>query len=468
MTNIKNRFLGLALVAVAGCTPSTGKWDGSLPDGGEADAGSQTPSKLFDWDVKPTFTDPILPSAPAAFAAGPGGRIAIAFFVEIAQTYLCDTGLAQATITDQELRLARSSDLGATWQVELVQTVHPADAVALVYSSDGALHLAYTGGEVASKVCVASDLVYRRIVDGSLGSDAVLATGSAGSSNDPNPCRLMQGVCTLGDLVGPYASIGALDDGRVLLAYLDFHYGFSQETDTDGSDLEIVIGDPPLGTGDRRCLDDSSGAGKFNAVFAGQDGRGAVVNWVSESHNFIEQGCLDERPAGVEYSWPEGIRLWQENEDSTWSSWMVGEIAVNQQLAAAYTDNEGYFIFHSAGDRLVAEVSVDGQAFSRQTVDDRGQNGVMPAATVAPDGRIVVAYGRCSTRASGDCTAADDAVMIGVRADGSWHNERVVNDSDAQDRYVLGVGWPADGAGPVVGYRNLTFNRFMVAVGTPR
>ncbi len=440
-------------------------FDGCVLDGGGRDA-SQPVVKLYDWSIANTTDLNMLGAAPLATAVGPGGQIAMAYYAEPDPVipYLCVTNLGEEDIEDVQLHLARYD--GSTWTSELVETVHSPDSVAAIYDASGTLHLAYMSGPTTGTYCGVSQLFWRAIPSGGVGSPTTIAADS--STGDA--CRLMQNACNAGDNVGRFPSIANLADGRMLLAYQDTHYNFGQQTDIEGSDLEVAIGTPPLSGGDRQCLDDSSGAGHFSVAFAGQGGRGGIATWSPVTHHFNSSGCLDNPPVeeGSPYSWLRGIYLVQEGEEGDWTNTHIADIIVDQRLAAAYTEADGYVIAYNLGGQLAAYHSAEGTSFQNRIVDQAGRNAVSPSAGVDSEGRIVIAYARCSQSPGSSCSAAQDGVRLAALVEGRWHTEDVVNDVDSLDGVDVRLHFDPDTGNPVILYRNATSRRIMVARGTPR
>lgn len=452
---------------VVGCTDN-----GQPPgfDGGLADASGRDASvvldRLYDWQIEPAFDAATSGGFPVATAVGSGGRLAIAYFVptDPAQSYHCTTNLGESDIDDVQLMIARFD--GSAWTIDLVDTVHTAESVALAYTAAGDLQLAYMGGPSTGTYCGVSQLIGRNLADGNVGSPTTLVA----DSNTGDQCRLMQNACNAGDNAGRFPSMTRLPDGRMLLAYQDTHYNFGQQTDIKGSDLEVLLGNAPLSAGDRQCLDDSSGAGVYSAAFAGMGGRAAVTTFVPVTHNFNSSGCLDNPPVeeGSAYNWLRGIYLHQENEGGDWSATHIADIIVNQRLAAAYTEAEGYMIAYSLSGQLAVYQSNDGQTFQSRVIDPLGRNAVSPAMGVDGRGHVLIAYGRCSTTPGSNCQAAQDGVRLASRVDGRWLVEDVVNDVDSLDGVEIFMGIDPDNGNPVIIYRNASAQRLMIARGTPR
>ncbi|MBN2359484.1 MAG: hypothetical protein JXR83_08510, partial [Deltaproteobacteria bacterium] len=382
------RSLGLATAmglcaVVFGCDLCTDHpgWDGGLSDHPGADR-AQPDTALFEWSISNAFDESMLGGAPVAFAVGPGGRMAFGFFRDQAngQQYTCTTNLGSGPWVDRELHVARFD--GTAWSTDFVELVKSTDAVAGTYGADGNFYLVYMSGPSTGTYCGVSQLFYRVVTDSSLGTATLLVNGSGSGDT----CRLQQNACNAGDNAGRYPAITFLPDGRSLVAYSDTHFNFAQETDIEGADLEILIGQGAPSSGGRLCLDDSSGSGNFNAVTAGQDGRPAIATWVRISHNYSSQGCPDDAPATGSYSWPKGIYLWRETPSGTWAHQQLGDVDIGQKLALAYTATDGYVIAYKRGAALAAYQSSDGVTFTHTIVDQRGNTGTSPAAAIDGQG----------------------------------------------------------------------------------
>lgn len=444
-----------------GTTPG---FDGGVSDGGGRDA-SVPLERLYTWSISSAFDAAPAGGYPLATAVGPGGRLAVAYFVDTdpPQTYHCVTNLGESDIDDVQLMLARYD--GSAWTVDAVEVVHSADAVSVAYDAAGTLQLVYMAGPTTGTYCGVSQLFGRSIGDTGIGSPTLLVA----DSNTGDACRLMQNACNAGDNAGRFPAMTRLPDGRLLLAFQDTHYNFGQQTDIEGSDLEVLLGTSPLSAGDRQCLDDSSGAGAYSAAFAGPDGRAAVATFVPVTHNFNSAGCLDSPPVedGTAYNWTRGIYVHQEQEDGSWSAQHLADILVSQRLAGAYSENEGTFVAYSLGGQLAAYHSTDGSSYQSQIIDPIGRNAVSPSAAVDGQGRVLIAYGRCSTAPGSNCQAAQDGVRLAARVDGRWVIEDVVNDVDALDGVEIFLGIDPDTGNPVIMYRNASAQRIMIARGTP-
>lgn len=450
------------LLSASDCQLDPTIFDGGLPDKVSYDA-AVPPDDLYEWSISATFDDSPMGGSPLAFAAGPGGRLAILYFKDTNPPLVetCTTNLGEAEITQMNIWLARYD--GTDWNHEVMTTVMSANySLAARYSADSTLHTIYMAGPTTGTYCGASQLVYRQVTDSSMGSETVLAANSVTA----NECRLMQNACNAGDNVGRSSSLTFLPDGRPLLAFQDNHYLFGQQTDIEGSDLEIVVGSS-LSAGGRRCLDDSSGAGYHNVAFEGPGGLGAVATWLIQTHPFDSAGCVDGAPAGS-YTWVRGIRLYQEESaGGTWKNVHIADVDVSQTLAAAYTEADGFVIAYSYAGKLAAYTSATGEQFVHQIIDQRGRNGVSPVARVDGEGRIIIAYGRCADSPGSDCRANQDGVQLAALVNGRWLTEKVVNDTDSVDHTRVFLDIDPDTGLPVIAYLNATANRMMVARGTP-
>ncbi|MFH1807471.1 MAG: hypothetical protein ABIJ09_01905, partial [Pseudomonadota bacterium] len=439
-------------------------FDGGL-DGGGRDV-SVVQVKLYDWNISRGFTsESPSPVAPLATAVGPGGRIAVGYYKapDPVVPYHCVTNLGESDIEDIDLKLARFD--GAAWTTDLVETVHSPDAYATLYDAAGGLQMVYMAGPTTGTYCGVSQLFGRYINGAGLGSPTTLVANSATG----DACRLMQNACNAGDNAGRFPSLELLPDGRMLLAYQDTHFNFGQQTDIEGSDLEVIVGTAPLAAGGRACLDDSSGAGAFLDTFVGMGGRPAVAYWVPVTHNFNSTGCLDNPPVaeGTSYNWKRGMYVAQLRDDDTWDNLYIADIIVNQRLAAAYTESDGYMVAYRLGSSLAAYFSADGVTWQSRNIDSAGRNGVSPSALVDGQGRILIAYGKCSNSPGASCAPAQDAVRIAVLSGGQWKTEDVVNDSDELDGTEVHLHLDPDSGNPVVVYRAAASQQVMIARGTP-
>ena len=460
-------LIALSILALVGACPDNNilpGYDGGLADASRRDA-SVVLDRLYDWTISPAFDASTAGGFPIAVAVGPAESLAIAYFVptDPAQSYHCVTNQGESDIDDVQLMLARYD--GNAWRIDLIDTVHSAESVALVYTASGDLQLVYMGGPTTGTYCGVSQLIGRTLSGNGIGTPTTLVA----DSNTGDDCRLMQNACNAGDNAGRFPSMTRLPDGRILLAYQDTHYNFGQQTDIEGSDLEILLGQAPLAAGERQCLDDSSGAGVYSSAFAGMGERAAVTTFVPVTHNFNSSGCLDNPPVeeGSAYNWLRGIYLHQENAAGDWSATHIADIVVNQRLAGAYTEADGYMIAYSLGGQLAVYQSSDGLSFQSRVIDPMGRNGVSPAMAVDGRGHILIAYGRCSTAPGSNCQAAQDGVRLASRVDGRWLTEDVVNDVDSLDGVEMFMGIDPDNGNPVIIYRNASAQRLMIARGRP-
>lgn len=453
--------LGLALGG-SECNDHPG-WDGGLDGSSRVDAFVPN-TALFDWSISNAFDVTPMGGAPVAFGVGPGGRLAFGYYRNQAAgvPYTCTTNLGSADWTDIELHVARYD--GSAWTTDFVELIRSSDAITGAFGPDGNFHLVYMAGPSTGTYCGVSQLFYRQISASSLGTETNLVASSASGDT----CRLMQNACNAGDNPGRYPAITFLPDGRYLIAYSDTHFNFAQQTDIEGADLEILIGNGAPSAGGRLCLDDCSGSGNFNAVAAGQDGRPAIATWVRISHSFNLQGCADDAPAAGTYNWPKGIYFWQETPSGTWAHKQVVDFDVTQKLALAYTANDGYVIAYKRGAALGGFISPDGVTWTQTIIDQRGNTGTSPVAVADHQGRMFIAYARESAAPAGTASAADDGIWLATRSNGQWKSELVVNDTDARDGVEVFMAIDPDSGNPVIAYRNATTNRFMIARGTPR
>jgi hypothetical protein len=435
----------MALLGWAGCTGIEGASDA----GARPDAGLPPPSG-FSFS-EPETVGPDDPSRNGGLAlARNGAEISVLYFVDLTSTQTCTTPLSPPReLPESEIRLARAPNRDDGFTVRPVVRTRSADGVAAAYNPAGLLTALFAGGENGTGSCAASDLMQAEIpVTGMPTVTTVAADG-----NTTAMCLSIQNACNQGNVIGRFPQLLFAQDGTRLGCSMDTHFGFSQQSDLDGSDLEVLVGAGLV------TVDNSTGAGNHASMFVAEEGRPAVAHVQIKEHTFSQIG-LKKR----------GIWLARQKADLTWENILVAEVLPTNQIGAAYHPQRGYAVAYQDpnGRDLHVVTSVNGTTWTDEPVDVLGDVGSTPAVGFSGSA-LVVAYGACSgpNDPQGACVPERDGVRLAWRDGGPWNFQDVANDEEFLEGTDIRMVMDAQG-NPTIAFQSQGKRRVQVVRGTRR
>ncbi|MBI5496541.1 MAG: hypothetical protein HY904_16080 [Deltaproteobacteria bacterium] len=432
------------LVATCACGP-VGPGGTSSSSSSSSSSGSAGITFTFG-EAEPVGPDDPSTAGGLAVAVHPtSGEVNVLYFVQLTSTQTCTTNLNTQQIPESDLRLARGNAANGFTQSS-VDHPRSADGVAATFDAAGNLVVVYTGGMNGSGICSASDLVQAVLS----GTGAPAITTLAPDGNTGATCRSIQNACNRGDVVGRFPRVAFLSDGTRVVSTQDTHYGFSEQSDRRGADLEVMVG------GAMETVDESSGAGYGGWLFLA-DGLPAVV------HSHIADQTFTSGPT------QKGVWLARRDAAGVWTSVLVdGTVVTEDPLSAAWHPQKGYALAWQdpVGNDLVIATSADGTAWTNEVVDSLGRVGAYPSLAFSHD-TLVVAYYVCNgpTDTGGNCVPAKDGVRFAWKAEDGWHFKMIYNNEEALGGTDVKVA--LDGAGnPVVAFKSQGTRRVMVVTGS--
>jgi len=437
-------ILGVAAGLFSSCGPVSGT--GGTGTSGTSSSSSGSTAVGYTFAVTTAGDDDPYSRGGLGLAVSATGEVAIAYYVDLpnTMTWVCTTPFDTKDVPYTRLRLTRST--GTTFTTTTVEDVRSEEGVSLAFNSAGQLWGAYGGGEAGTGYCGASDLVVGNLDNG---PGAVVATTSANGGM----CRLMQNSCNSGNVVGRFPSLVFDDTDQPVVAFKDIHFGFSQETDLDGADLELMVGSM------RTTVDESSGAGEFSVAFMA-DGRPAVAHVVTANHVF--DGNVN---------WPAGVWLAWLQEDGTWQRDLVDSRVPRNQIGAAWHPTQGFAVaFQAPGSDeqdLIVSTSTDGLAWVADEVDFLGSVGQTPAVAFN-ETQLLVAYRICASPDTGntqDCPPEEDGVRLATRQAGQWYKDLVYRNEERLEGTDIRMALTADGL-PVIAFKDQGNGQVKVARGS--
>lgn len=399
----------------AACACGDGDPPGELGrvDGGSSrvDSGvSPTGERTFVVDVVEGLNSSAQVGSFAVARVGPSGRPAVA--------YGYNAG-SQTEIHYAELQ----EDL--SWATELAVVPAENDEKYLNTSLtglgfdfvDGVPTLAYAGGtDDGQPIAVGLGDLYTAQRSGATWSTTERVVGSAEAGgtclNDNNYCSEgTQGIVGL----FPHLEAGPAP-GQFAISYRDQHFGFGTE-DFRSADLEVW----EAGPGAQHLMADGgrSGGNRSSIAFLA-DGRTVVAYTLDLPEDRVSVWVAVEGPGDYERH--------QVSEDAAGQRLSL-DVAPDGTLWLAYFDQNDV-------DLKVASSSDDGQTWTVERVDERGDVGLYPSLAVGSDGTVFVAYTYCGAASDRDCPGNlgnDSVVRLATRAPGAadW-SFQTVDDGQGQ------------------------------------
>lgn len=376
----------------------------SLPDEVDRrDAGGSTPDatvqpndRRFEVDVIEGLNSSAQVGAFATARVGPEGRPAVAYgFNEASQT---------------EIHFAElQSDL--TWSTELA--VIPAENDPKYLSAslfglgfdfvDGVPTLAYAGGDDDGQpVDVGLGDLYTAQRSGGQWTTTARVDGSAEAGGT---CLNDNQYCAQGSagFVGLYAHLKAgPQPGQYSVSYRDQHFGFGTE-DLISADLEIWESGPGA---QHLMVDGGRSGGNRSSIAFFPDGRSVVAYTLDRPEDRVSVWV------GVEAA---GDYERYQVSDHTADHRLSIDMAPDGTLWLAYFDVDSV-------DLVVASSSDQGETWTWERVDERGDVGLHPSLAVAPDGTVHVAYTYCGEASDRDCPGSlgrDSVVRLASKPAGA-------------------------------------------------
>ena len=304
------------------------------------------------------------------------------------------------------------------WAVELVSRVLIVGlppGLDFAIAPDGTPTISTVTGEpvVPVRYCGANDVgYYRRTAPGSWSVTVAVANSGEAVTGQP--------ASDYGYVVGFWPGLAFDGSGNPAIAYRDVHAGGMQSDDNIRSDLELAW---QSGGWQAIPVDVGQGAGEYNEMIFDADDRPLIVytNQVAESSGG-DQGIHVTRSADEGASW-EKVELFPgaslNGPDVTMGPDGDVHVAYYHPIQgipylASLTDDEA---FTSAGDGWTQS----------PLGDPRYDEGYDPSVAVDPEGRVAMAYYRCTPTANGvgNCDAQGDGLIFAFQEYGDWTYELV-------------------------------------------
>jgi hypothetical protein len=428
----------VGLGGAPGCAPPD---DGGPVGEGEGEGEGEGDGGAVFTVLATTTLDEAVPLTVSGVAvtARPDGRFAVAWFEAGDQTVRCTTAGGSVDGPTYVLKVADERPDGSV-RVRVVDPALPTnrdDSVDLATAPDGALVVAYNGGEPTTTYCGASDLILA-VEDGE-DQDTFTRRTVAADSTTTSPCRGEAGgdpYCARGSVVGLFPALSVDDGGALALAYMDTHFGFGAE-DINNSDAELATGTTTTTT--TRSVNMESGGGQHGSCALAPDGRVLVGHQTVADNPFRD-------PGGAEYVVERGIYAQVVGADGVVAGGvdpppLLAGVRTASRVATAFAPGRGFVVaVHLADDedlRLFV-TGDDGATWTSRFVEQLGRTGRDPGIVVLDDGRLVLAYGHCRDDAGGDtCDARGDGVRLAVE-DGPGFVRQTLP-GDAEDLEGLAV-----------------------------
>jgi hypothetical protein len=445
--NMKHKLSTLAfcLAGTTACGPVGGR--SSSSSGAVADAGAGGFGLTFG---AAEVVGPDDPSANGglALALASSGEVSVAYFVDLTSTQLCVTNLNMQQIAESELKVARGTsnpDDGFT----LLSLDHPrsSSGVGAAYDSAGVLNVAYTGGMNGSLACFASDLMLATLPAG--GATATL-TNMADNGNNGTVCNAIQGACNKGDVIGQFPSVAFMPDGTRVVSTIDRHFGISEQTDKQETDLEVFVGG----------VDETPS----NNMGNGYQGHLFMANGLA---NVVHVQIWDHVYTNI--SQTSGVWLSRRKADATWEHIQVDATKIpTNQISGAWHPTQGYAVAYEdpVAEDLWVATSPDGVTWTKENVDQLGRVGRTPSVGWSGE-HVVVAYGACNavTDLGGTCNPAHDGVKVAFKDAGQWHVKPVYNNEEQIEGSDVRMVMDPNG-NPTIAFKSQGTRKVMVVRGT--
>jgi hypothetical protein len=440
--------VGLVSAFVAGCPPPADEGGGGEGEGEGEGEGDAAPFTVL---ATTTLDDAVpLGVSGVAITARPDGRFAVAWFEDGDQTVLCDLASGPVDGPTYVLKLADERPDG-TVRVRVVDDAVPTnreDSVDLAVATDGAILIAYNGGEPTRTFCGASDLILA-VEDDEDGTTFTRRTVAADAGTS-STCRGAAGgdpYCAQGSVVGLFPGLSVDASGALALTYMDTHFGFG-DTDVFSSDAELATGTATTTT--TRSVNMESGAGQYGSCALAPDGR-VLVGHMVVGGNVFGDG------AGDTYVVEDGIYAEVVGADGVVAGGidpppLLDGARTASRVATAFAPARGFLLaVHLAVDEdlRLFETADDGATWTSRFVEQLGRSGRDPGIVVLDDGRLVLAYGHCRDDTDRDtCDARRDGVRLAVEAGDRFVKQTLPG--DAEDLEGIGVDVAPSGPAEVV------------------
>jgi len=431
-------------VAFAACDDTGTDGDGDGDSDTDVDSDSDGDS---DSDTGPTWTHEVVnPDEAGQFSSldvGPTGTVAVAYYgfrPEIGP----DCDVLGDVIPENRYALYYSYlDPGAAaWETETVtKTLHLAqpNGLSFRFAPNGTPTIATFGGEAIDVLCSANDSVLASRGPDKTWSLQTVATDSSGATpaaDDDCPLE----AATKGYAVGAWPALAFSKTGETAVMYRDNHFWNMQRDDILRADAEVVF----PGGGGAMMVDCGDGGGRDNsAVYDSED---RFVGF----HRITQEANAEDR---------HGLWAHRLEADDTWSVFMLvaGQVGFGERSvvggdggprAVAYYDPR---VLQPYLAELVEPAQfADGGGWIHDDAigDTRYDEGRFPVVARHPDGRIAMAYYRCTRSGSSGTACEDDhdAVVFAWRnAAGSWTREVIDEGSRGQCGTNISLAFDADG-----------------------
>jgi hypothetical protein len=303
---------------------------------------------------------------------------------------------------------------------------------------DGTPTLAAMTGEpvVNLKYCGANDVgLLSRTAPGQWALDTLVATSGEAATG--------QAASDYGDVVGYWPSVAWDAAGTAAVAYKDVHAGSIQSDDLGRADLEVVWGSQHV------AVDIGKGAGNYNTLAFDSVGRPLILyHTPTDDFTASQHG------------------LWLARSDdggATWPSVKLNAGKNTERPSLVVKGDEVWVAYYKVSDGLpwIARLidpnqleSLDGGWQQERFGDPLYDEGTHPSLAIAPDGRVAVAYYRCTraTNGLGNCSPNDDAVVFAWFEDGEWEVEVVDEGEQGLCGLTPSLAFLADGTA-VIAYQ---------------
>jgi hypothetical protein len=402
------KFLILPLLITMACGD-----EGQPDDVGRRDVGNGGADATVEPPDEREFIDDVVEGLNTAALVGdyavartaPSGRPAVAY------GYYLDGA--------ERVREIHLAELGAdgTWDVDVVvspaKDFEPAAQEKLKGLGfdyvDGAPHIAYIGGDDDGHPALETlgDLALS-VRNGDAWSDQLLAEGSAEATGE---CFDESNYCVQGVMVGLWATLRAAPSGGYAITYRDQHFGFGQE-DRASADLELY-----QAPGGRQVMvDGGRSAGNRSDIAFLADGRLAVAYTLDQPDTIVSVWVAVE--SGGDWT---RTRVSEDDAGHRVSL----DVAPDGTIWLAYYDESNV-------DLVVASSSDEGETWTVERVEERGDTGLYPSLKVDADGNVLVAYTYCGSASDRDCPGQlgnDAEVRLATLPAGGteWSIQRVSN-----------------------------------------
>ncbi len=357
-------------------------------------------------------------------AVSSGGKVAAAYWVTQGVT----SGQCPYTPPEDkivwDLKYATRGSNG-DWKVETVGTlpvVGQPRGLSLGFGADGVPRLAATGGPVEppgpDAYCGSNDAdLYTRTGAGTWSDETAAATSTDAVVPPPGDPSY-----DVGPVVGDWPALAFDSKGEPAIAYRDVHFGGIQSIDNKRSDLELAW--KRGGGWTDLPVDMGRGAGLFMSLAFDTSDRPVIGYQVQyQTATGPKAGVFAARSdaQGQNFQTVQLSTATEEADPSVAVSPSDGSVWV-----AWYDAGDGFAHLGQLTDPTQFADVAKGWALQRLG-DKRYDEGEHPSLAFAPDGRVALAWYRCTlaTGGIGNCNTNDDGVVFAWNDGTSWHEEMV-------------------------------------------